>query len=414
MVHPDDYDDFIALNMEVFEKTLPFYWEGRCIVNGDIKWLIAESVPRKLLDGGTVWEGVMTDITERKQFEARLKASEASMRKILDNAPIPMACNTLEAQPRTLYLNQQFIRTFGYTLEDIPTLTDWAILAYPDEDYRTETFDWWNAAVEKAVINKGNVESREFHVRCKDGAFKDVQISATILEDMLVGSLIDITERKRAEAALRAAQEELVRQEVERTRTEERQRMIHDLHDGFGSQLAIARHRLTRESVSQAEIANLLTECISDLYLVVDTLDNNQGKLVEALRALRDRIEKRLSGTPLRIDWNLRLDAAPFLSPAGIIQVLRILQEAINNTLKHARARHIRIDAHYEPCGEVTITLQDDGIGLPEKPVFGHGINSMQRRARSLEGTVRVERSEPGTTVCLRFALPEAPVDSRR
>ena len=43
----------MILNMEVFEKTLPFCWEGHCIVDGQIKWLTAESIPRELSGGGT-------------------------------------------------------------------------------------------------------------------------------------------------------------------------------------------------------------------------------------------------------------------------------------------------------------------------------------------------------------------------
>ena len=220
----------------------------------------------------------------------------------------------------------------------------------------------------------------------------------------------EVVTRIRAEEALKAAQQDMLRSEIKRTQAEERQRMIHDLHDGFGSQLATARHRLLKTSVSQAEIAELLTECISDLYLVVDTLENNEDKLASALRLLRDRLQRRLVGSSLCIDWDLQVNEVPSLSPAKIIQVLRILQEAINNALKHAHAKQIHIQAQVEPSGDVAITVRDDGIGLPEKLTLGHGLNNMQRRARGLDGTISFARNaSTGMTVLLRFPSGKVP-----
>jgi PAS domain S-box-containing protein len=407
-VHPDDYEAFIALNMEVFEKTLPFYWEGRCVVKGEIKWLIAESVPRKLPDGGTVWEGVMTDITERKRVEAQLRASEESMRKILDNAPIPMACNTLEEEPRILYLNQQFIRTFGYTLDELPALADWARLAYPDEAYRQETFRWWNAAVGKALDSRANVESKEFRVRCKNGDYKDVEISATILDDMLVGSLIDITERKRAEAALKRAQHDLLQQEVERSRTEARESIIRDVHDGFGSQLSSAQLRAQRGKLNQVEMAELLGECMADLYLVVDTLKNDQGNVGDALRFFRNRTQRRLTGTGIALHWWLDLSDEVSMPQQRLLSALRILQEALSNAIRHAHATHITIEAQ-AASDQLKLRVTDDGIGLAADISAGRGLENMQIRAKELGGELIMAAAQRrGTDVTLMVPLANA------
>lgn len=213
----------------------------------------------------------------------------------------------------------------------------------------------------------------------------------------------EIVTRLQAEEALRDAQQEILQGEIERVQAEERQRIIHDLHDGFGSQLVSARYRLTKAAASQAEIVELLNDCINDLYLVVDALDMNEGRLEEALRLLRERLKRRLVGTRLQIDWDVRLGKAAQLAPAKIVQVLRILQEAINNALKHARAQHVLIAAHQSPSGHITITICDDGIGLPETLTLGHGLNNMQRRARELGGLIRFERANPGTCITLQF-----------
>lgn len=72
-VHPEDYDAWVALNAEAFAKKTPFYGETRVVVDGEIHWISAESIPRDLPDGTTVWEGVLSDITKTKCYEEELK-----------------------------------------------------------------------------------------------------------------------------------------------------------------------------------------------------------------------------------------------------------------------------------------------------------------------------------------------------
>jgi|GEM_PF-3432307 len=74
-VHPEDFDDWVALNVKVFADKAPFFGETRLLVNGQVRWVTAESFPRTLPDGTTVWEGVLTDITERKRAEEALSES---------------------------------------------------------------------------------------------------------------------------------------------------------------------------------------------------------------------------------------------------------------------------------------------------------------------------------------------------
>lgn len=74
-LHPDDFDDWVALNAKTFAEKLPFYGEARVIINGETRWITAESTPRTLADGTTVWEGVLADITDRKRAEQALSES---------------------------------------------------------------------------------------------------------------------------------------------------------------------------------------------------------------------------------------------------------------------------------------------------------------------------------------------------
>lgn len=78
-VHPDDHADWVRKNAHTFAHRLPFREECRVVVGGETRWVLAESTPRSLPDGSTVWEGVLTDLTDRKRAEGEL--AEARLRE---------------------------------------------------------------------------------------------------------------------------------------------------------------------------------------------------------------------------------------------------------------------------------------------------------------------------------------------
>jgi PAS domain S-box-containing protein len=84
-VHPDEREAFIQLNAEVGVAKKRFSWEGRIVVRGETRWVSIESIPRDRPEGGTIWEGVMIDITERVEAVAALAESETRHRRQLEN-----------------------------------------------------------------------------------------------------------------------------------------------------------------------------------------------------------------------------------------------------------------------------------------------------------------------------------------
>lgn len=76
-VHPEDYPRWLDLNVQAFTNKAPFYGETRLVVKGQTRWITAESKPRDLADGSVIWEGVLTDITDRKLAEQALARAKA-------------------------------------------------------------------------------------------------------------------------------------------------------------------------------------------------------------------------------------------------------------------------------------------------------------------------------------------------
>jgi len=156
------------------------------------------------------------DVARQQSFEAA-QATREELVRILDNLPMAVATTTLESPSRLLYLNHQFTRTLGYTLEDVPTVALWAEKAYPDPAYRRAVFEEWDAAVTRAIADKGAVESMEFEVTAKDRTTRRIVFQAVVMEDQLLITLNDLTAHRRAEAELRSARAELQRMAYELT-----------------------------------------------------------------------------------------------------------------------------------------------------------------------------------------------------
>ena len=115
------------------------------------------------------------------------------------------------------------------------------------------------------------------------------------------GVVTDITDLKAAEAALKKASDDLLAIEIERTRLEEREIMLRDMHDGFGSQLASLRFLVAERTIDRQHLTVALNECIADLYLVIDTLGAKENTLRDAMADFRFRTARRLAELPLAI-----------------------------------------------------------------------------------------------------------------
>ncbi|WP_316672931.1 PAS domain S-box protein [uncultured Tolumonas sp.] len=162
---------------------------------------------------GVEWAGqyylfcLHRDISNRKQAEIALKQSEERFRLVIDASPIPYALN--DDHFNITYLNSAFIRTFGYTLEDIPTLADWWPKAYPDPEYRQQLISAWQEHMVTMEQTKQLFIPVEAEIHCKNGDTRTALVAAEPLtdsfHDLHVISFFDITERKQAEESQRLA-----------------------------------------------------------------------------------------------------------------------------------------------------------------------------------------------------------------
>ncbi len=193
---------------------------------------------------------------------------------------------------------------------------------------------------------------------------------------------------------------------VAESRAMERERLLQDMHDGFGSQLATAKLLAEHGKLRSDHFAELLQECIADLYLFTDTLSNAENNLEDGLVDLRYRTEQRCNHLFIKWSWRIALEKLPGLSQTTVLQILRILQEAINNALKHSHPTKIEIWAEVNAkADKLEMGVSDDGTGLPDNFRPGRGLSGMQQRAREISAILQIQRQTHGTRVSLTLPI---------
>ena len=193
-------------------------------------------------------------------------------------------------------------------------------------------------------------------------------------------------------------------------RTQEREHLLREMHDGLGAQLMTAMRGVERGTLAREQVLLALQDSLDDLRLLMDSTDMGR-QLQGALATWRHRWHPRLEALGLNLTWTVddELDAAQ-LSPDAVLQVMRILQEATVNVVKHAQAKHVGIQAGWTSSEPPTLelTVQDDGLGMPAtatREKAGRGLRNMAARAKLIGGTLHWNALRDGGTE-VKLILP--------
>lgn len=171
---------------------------------------VVKKLEKKILQLKNAKKALEKEIAERKQAEEALRENEAKFQKLLEKTPLPLCY--VNKDGRITFRNERFVKVFGYTEAEVPTLAEWWLNAYPDKQYRQWVVQNWDSAVNRASETGTDIESDEYHVTCKDGIIREIIISGITINDNFLATLIDITDRKRyeEEIALNALRTQLL------------------------------------------------------------------------------------------------------------------------------------------------------------------------------------------------------------
>jgi signal transduction histidine kinase len=233
-----------------------------------------------------------------------------------------------------------------------------------------------------------------------------------ILAARLVGSLQAVQQLNRTlefrvaerEAALAKNYERLRRLERQHAAVEERQQIMRDLHDGLGSRLFLTLSRAEVGRIDQAEVVQALRDCIADMRLTLEAMSPESNDFLQAWSNFRFRWQQSLEASGLASRWDMDAeDRAVELSPHVILQLLRIVQEALTNVLKHARAAKVAVRVRTDDR-TIGIEVCDDGLGLGDKGARGgHGLANMRARAQKVGAQLEITERHPGVRVAIEL-----------
>jgi signal transduction histidine kinase len=215
--------------------------------------------------------------------------------------------------------------------------------------------------------------------------------------------------------ALERSHERLRSAHAARALAAERERIMRDMHDGVGSQLIATRQLAERGMLGSQELTAMLDECIDDLRLMIDSLEPADGDLLTVLGNLRYRLTDRLARQGLTLHWNVsELPRTPGLAPRDILQILRIVQEAFANVIKHSGASEVSFSAALAPDDRhIVLCVRDNGRGV-DAALAGHGrgLRNMAQRAAAVGGMLRVDGDHGGCVMTLWLPLPSRDADN--
>lgn len=193
----------------------------------------------------------------------------------------------------------------------------------------------------------------------------------------------------------------------------ERMRLMGDLHDGIAGQL-VSIISLSEQGGAgvRDEIAGASNRALTDLRLVVDSMEDVGDDLGMTLVAFRERLEPQLRRCGVRLDWKVRaLPDLPGLYPAATLAIFRLLQEAVNNAMRHSGSGVVEVSSGDSPLPGhgARLVVRDFGRGGAVARRGGHGMDSMRRRAAFLGASLAVEGDDPGTRIVVDLPVRLAP-----
>ena len=411
-VVPEYHQAFTDLEKRVLageSGTLEFEIVG---FKGTRRWLETHAVPLRSPRGDVHSVlGITRDITTRKQAERALRESEERLQLV--SRATNDAVWDWDFESDELWWGEAFHALFGYAGHEVePRIESWHNRIHPDD--RERVINGVRAAIDGGEI----FWSDEYRFRRKDGAYAQIYDRGHVIHDAdgrpvrMVGSMMEVSERRRTEAQLRnlAARLEAIREE-------ERTRIAREIHDEVGQALTALKMDLAwlakkipargmpvrRKLVGMEGVIDATMDALHRILAELRPGVLDDLGLPAAIRWLADEFKRRTE-----ITCTVHMTGGePGLDSGQATAVFRILQEALTNVARHAKARRVEVRLHVLPTA-FELVVADDGRGITPEELQATGtlgILGMRERAITWHGRVTVH-GDPGRGTTVRVFMP--------
>lgn len=427
--------------------------------NGSLVWVEVREAP-VVVDGKTTSiVGALIDITQQKKIARQLMENQRDLRNLIDESPIPIEINNKQGDIE--YLNYEFTRTFGYTTKDIPNVSTWFEIAYPDKEYRQHVSKLW----EKDINVQKKADSPrvpfEVNITCKDGSSKFVQIMWSYVGERQVLIFQNLTQHKLLEEQILQKNDELENtlNELQKTNIELQKatqkamesdqlksaflaNMSHEIRTPMNSIIGFSS--LLNQSNINAEKRKKYTDFIQKsgthlLRIIDDIIDiakieSNQLKIEKSYFSINSFLDNtydyhrqsslKEANPEIELILNKELATAPIIIFTDPIRLKQVFDNLLTNSLKNTIKGTVEFGVHELQDNEVTFYVADTGVGIPEKfqksifkrftqvdskqlkPGTGLGLSIIKGITKLLDGKIWFESTENvGTKFYVKFPI---------
>ena len=428
-LHPEDNARVWSAVTAHLENHVPYDIEVRLQCrNGAYRWFRTR--------GQAIWDnagqavrmaGSLSDIHEHREAAEALQQSEAEFRAIFEGAAIGIAL--IGSDYRLLACNPALCKLLGYSSAEL-TGRPYGEKTLPEDLQR-------DLALYRDLLSakRDSYQDEKRYIR-KDGGIVWCRRTLSVVYNegeprCVVGMVEDISKRKQAEESLRLAHQRESQAHVEFTRRllaaqeKERKRLATELHDSLGQYLSMIKNRTTL-ALEQSDvplaarnhldnIAQMVVQAIGEVRNLAHHLRPvhiEQFGLTNSLDSLIDQVAE---STSIAIERRLE-NVDDVLNGDDATNIYRIVQEALNNLIKHSHATRASVSLERDlRC--VRLSVEDNGCGFDvalqaqrsgEKSMVGLGLTSMRERVGMMDGTVEFQSSAmAGTRIRIELPISE-------
>ncbi len=444
-IHPDDMKSFAQNSTVTNGEFQPIKWKGRVFVDGNVKWLHIISSPELQENNDVNWHGLVTDITERKQAEDALLASEQSLNTLFETMSEGVALNEVVYDEngemidyRVLNVNRAFYATADYRGKNVVGAFATQLYGMSSEFIK----EFWKGHKEKKSTAYTEMvsplENRWFFVT-----------TSPFINDRFVTSFFDITERKQAEEKIRQLNADLEKRVDERThelREAQEQLVRHEKLAVLGQMASTIGHELRNplgvisgavyylnlvQPNADDKIKQYLgiidQEVRTSEKIISDLLDFARIKSIDReVVSVSELIDQTLLRFPVPASVHVSIEIAEnlpraYVDPRQMIQILGNLVTNAWQAMSSAETENSGQLSLYSTLQNdmINITVKDNGAGITTEnmkkifePLFttkakgiGLGLAVSRKLAEANDGRIEVE-SEAGRGSSFHLLLP--------